>query len=136
MLLCSIGNLSNLWLEHSSILSPIRLDASQTQDMLSFASMRDDLTINDLQELIQKRYFETDSQRGIAKTFLWLTEEIGELAHALGRYERGDPDLENLNEEFADVLAWLTTLANITDIDLTKAILDKYVKDGGPEGTK
>ncbi|HIA71958.1 MAG TPA: hypothetical protein EYO01_04590, partial [Phycisphaerales bacterium] len=42
----------------------------------------------------------------------------------------------NLNEEFADVLAWLVTLANITEIDLTQAIQNKYIKDGGPEGTK
>jgi NTP pyrophosphatase (non-canonical NTP hydrolase) len=44
--------------------------------------------------------------------------------------------MENLAEEFADVLAWLATLANITGIDLTQAIHDKYIKDGGPEGTK
>ena len=94
------------------------------------------MTIAELQELIRKRYYKTDSARGTAKTFLWLSEEIGELAHALGKFERGDVDIENLREEFADVLAWLTTLANITDIDLTKAIHDKYVKGGGPEGSK
>lgn len=98
--------------------------------------MTQDMTINAFQELIRERYFETDSARGTAKTFLWLSEEFGELAHALGKFERGDPDIENLSEEFADVLAWLTTLANITDIDLTKAIHDKYIKDGGPEGNK
>ena len=95
-----------------------------------------DMTINEFQELIRQRYFNTDSARGTSKTFLWLSEEIGELAHALGRFERGDPDLENLSEEFADVLAWLTTLANITGVDLTKAVHDKYIKDGGPEGNK
>jgi NTP pyrophosphatase (non-canonical NTP hydrolase) len=98
--------------------------------------METDMTIRELQELIRNRYFATDSARGIAKTFLWLSEEFGELAHALGKYERGDADVENLREEFADVIAWLATLANITEIDLTKAIHDKYVKDGGPEGTK
>ena len=98
--------------------------------------MPQDMTIYAFQELIRERYFETDSARGTAKTFLWLSEEIGELAHALGKFERGDADLENLSEEFADVLAWLTTLANITEIDLTKAIHEKYVKDGGPEGNK
>tara|TARA_X000000368_G_scaffold353676_1_gene294889 strand:- start:160 stop:468 length:309 start_codon:yes stop_codon:yes gene_type:complete len=94
------------------------------------------MTLNQLQELIYKRYYKTDSARGIAKTFLWLSEEIGELAHALGKIERGDPDMTNLEEEFADVLAWLTTLANITGIDLQKAIENKYIKDGGPEGVK
>ena len=98
--------------------------------------MVQDMTIREFQELIKNRYFATDSARGIAKTFLWLSEEFGELAHALGKFERGDPDFENLNEEFADVLAWLVTLANITEIDLTQAIQNKYIKDGGPEGTK
>ncbi len=94
------------------------------------------ISIREFQELIKNRYFATDSERGIAKTFLWLSEEFGELAHALGKFERGDPDIENLNEEFADVLAWLVTLANITEIDLTQAIQNKYIKDGGPKGTK
>ncbi len=94
------------------------------------------MTIVKFQELIRKRYFKTDSERGISKTFLWLSEEFGELAHALAKYERGDADIENLRDEFADVLAWLTTLANITDIDLTDAIHSKYVQDGGPEGEK
>jgi hypothetical protein len=34
------------------------------------------------------------------------------------------------------VIAWLATLANICDVDLTKAIADKYLKDGGPSGYK
>jgi NTP pyrophosphatase (non-canonical NTP hydrolase) len=94
--------------------------------------MPSDMTIIEFQELIKNRYFATDSARGVAKTFLWLSEEIGELAHALAKYERG----ENLSEEFADVFAWLTTLANITGIDLTEAVHSKYIQDGGPEGTK
>ena len=98
--------------------------------------MPSDMTIIEFQELIKNRYFATDSARGVAKTFLWLSEEIGELAHALAKYERGDTDMENLSEEFADVFAWLTTLANITGIDLTEAVHSKYILDGGPEGTK
>lgn len=98
--------------------------------------MANEMTFSEFQQFIRERYFETDSTRGVSKTFLWLTEEIGELAHALGKYERGEPEMENLHEEFADVLAWLTTLANITEIDLTSAVYDKYIKDGGPKGTK
>ena len=29
-------------------------------------------------------------------------------------------------EEFADVLAWLTTIANVANVDLTAAIAKKY----------
>ena len=68
-------------------------------------------------------------------TFLWLAEEIGELASALADANRAKRP-ENLAEEFADVFAWLTTIANIHDVDLEAAIRDKYIQDGGPEGTK
>ena len=94
------------------------------------------MQIAEFQQLIRDRYFATDSARGAPGTFLWLTEEFGELAEAIARRERGDGDQENLNEEFADVLAWLATLANITDVDLTEAINAKYLKDGGSKGTK
>ena len=98
--------------------------------------MAKEMTIREFQVLIRARYFDTDAERGIAKTFLWLSEEFGELAHALGKYERGDADMANLREEFADVFAWMTTLANVTDIDLTDAVHEKYIQDGGPKGAK
>ena len=97
------------------------------------------MEIAEFQRLIRYRYFTTDSARGAPATFLWFAEEIGELAHAIGKHQRGDrstDDRENLQEEFADVMAWLATLANILDIDLTSAIRSKYVERGGPEGTK
>lgn len=92
--------------------------------------------IHEFQQIIRDRYLATDSERGVPKTFLWLTEEIGELAHALAQRERGKEDRANLEEEFADVLAWLTTIANVCGIDLEAAIRAKYVAGGGPKGTK
>jgi NTP pyrophosphatase (non-canonical NTP hydrolase) len=94
------------------------------------------MDIRDFQALIRERYYETDRERGVPKTFLWLTEEIGELAHALAQREKGKEDRANLEEEFADVLAWLTTIANVCEIDLEQAIRRKYLDDGGPKGTK
>lgn len=94
------------------------------------------MRIADFQRLIRDRYFESDSRRGVPGTFLWLTEEVGELAHALAERERGRLDRDNLEEEFADVLAWLTTIANICEIDLEDAIARKYVEGGGPKGQK
>ena len=94
------------------------------------------MRIAEFQELIRDRYFATDSARGTPGTFLWFSEEVGELAEALARRERGDGDDSNLREEFADVLAWLATLANICEIDLEEAIDQKYIVDGGPDGTK
>ena len=80
-----------------------------------------DFSIHDLQELIHTMYYDKDVARGAEATFLWFTEEIGELAAAI---RNGSPD--ELRGEFADVLAWLVTLANIKNVDLTQALIDKY----------
>ncbi len=97
--------------------------------------MSDDLTIHAFQDLIRRRYDATDRARGSAATFLWFSEEVGELASALGEKHRGREDRANLEEEFADVFAWLCTLANINDVDLARA-LNKYTVGKGPQGTK
>ncbi len=89
------------------------------------------LTFAAFQAHIRQRYYETDHARGTPKTFLWFMEEVGELATALNGENR-----ENLREEFADVLAWLCTLANINEIDLSQAIHDKYLNGPGPVGHK
>lgn len=98
--------------------------------------MQTKMTIEDFQKLIREKYFATDNARGAPGTYLWFIEEVGELAHALANRERGKLDRANLEEEFADVMAWLATLANICEVDLTAAIHGKYIKDGGPEGFK
>ena len=58
---------------------------------------------------------------GIDGTFMWLMEEVGELASAL----RNGSHEERLGE-FADVLAWLTTIANVAGVDLSEAVMRKY----------
>lgn len=90
------------------------------------------LTISEFQRHILDRYGAVDKSRGAAKTFLWFIEEVGELATALNA---GD-DRANLEEEFADVFAWLCTLANIADVDLSEAIARKYLSDTPPQGHK
>jgi len=82
------------------------------------------MTIREFQDFIRRRYYARDSQRGTPGTFLWFVEEVGELSSALA----GD-DRHNREEEFADVFAWLCTLANINDVDLETAIR-KYTVDG------
>lgn len=76
--------------------------------------------IREFQRLISDRYEKTDRERGVPKTFMWFIEEVGELSTALAGTDR-----ENQIEEFADVLAWLCTLANIQDVDLETAV-QKY----------
>jgi NTP pyrophosphatase (non-canonical NTP hydrolase) len=87
------------------------------------------MQIREFQKFIFDKYYATDSTRGTPATFLWFIEEVGELATALA-----GKDQKNKEEEFADVLAWLCTLANINDVDLQKAI-EKYTVRG-VEGTK
>ena len=89
------------------------------------------LTLKEFQKLISSRYEATDRARGTPKTFLWFIEEVGELATALN----GD-DPANLREEFADVFAWLCTLANINDVDLAQAVGDKYLREGASQEPK
>lgn len=83
--------------------------------------MEKPLSLSELQSLIQKMYGAKDAKRGPEGTFLWLMEEVGELAAEI-REDRP----EALAAEFADVLAWLATLANIMNVDLTAAVLKKY----------
>ena len=91
-----------------------------------------DLTIHSFQRHISDRYEKADRERGTAGTWLWFSEEFGELARALAR----GGDRANLEEEFADVLAWLCTLANINDVDLAGAVARKYLAPDAPEGAK
>ncbi len=79
------------------------------------------MNIEDFQALIDKMYSDKDRERGTAATFLWLSEEIGELAAALREGTK-----KEIGAEFADVFAWLVTLANIEGISLTDALHAKY----------
>ncbi len=100
---------------------------------------RDPLTLVDVQQFIRDRYYETDLARGTPKTYMWFIEEVGELATALQKHagEGGNTSGgDNLEEEFADVLAWLCTLANINDIDLTEALRKKYAQADSAQETK
>jgi len=79
------------------------------------------LTLPQLQELIRDTYGEKDGRRGIEGTFMWFVEEVGELSAALRNGSK-----QERAHEFADVLAWLTTLANAAGVDLDAAIQEKY----------
>jgi NTP pyrophosphatase (non-canonical NTP hydrolase) len=82
------------------------------------------MTIKEFQDFILAKYGQRDHERGTPHTFMWFIEEVGELSSALA----GD-DHKNKEEEFADVFAWLCTLANINNVDLTRAI-EKYTIRG------
>lgn len=79
------------------------------------------MTVREFQRRIEEIYYARDSRRGLEGTFMWFTEEVGELARALREREAG-----RIESEFADVLAWLSTLASLAGIDLEDAAAAKY----------
>ena len=84
------------------------------------------LGVREFQQLIARTFGARDGARGIAVNTMWLVEEVGELARALRGVLRGDRDDANLAEEFADVLAWLSSLASLADIDLEAVASARY----------
>lgn len=79
------------------------------------------MQIREFQEMMRRLYFHRDSERGVARTYEWLVDEVKELGDALNA-----ADKEELKKEFADVIAWLASLANVTDVDLERAAVAKY----------
>ena len=80
------------------------------------------MQIDEFQEMMRRLYFHRDSARGVKGTYDWLVEEVDELREAL---EEGNKDATE--KEFADVIAWLASLANITGINLEKAALKSII---------
>src|SRR5690606_21615135 len=118
---------------------PSRVEGSTAKEPLTREGR---LTVAGFQGLIRDRYYATDAARGAPGTFLWFMEEVGELATALQNNLPGKtPSPEqraNLEEECADVLAWLPTLANICGVDLDAALAKDTAKGGAGtvEGVK
>lgn len=98
------------------------------------------MSLSQFQTRIKTLFGDKDARRGVEGTFMWFMEEVGELSAALrqGMRREGAPGVEDgllspaqkrkheLALEFADVLAWLATLANIAEVDLDAAIEAKY----------
>jgi NTP pyrophosphatase (non-canonical NTP hydrolase) len=79
------------------------------------------MQIHEFQEMMKCLYFHRDSERGIKETFDWLADELEELREALEENNK-----EAIEKEFADVIAWLSSLANLTGIDLESVAINKY----------
>lgn len=74
------------------------------------------MRIAEFQELIERTYLDRDAARGMGGTFMWFVEEVGELATALR-----ENDAEATKNEFADVLAWLCSLASLAGVKMEDA---------------
>ena len=81
------------------------------------------MEIAKFQDLIRKTYHRRDKKRGLDKNFIWFTEEVGELAEGVRKRDK-----QEIFEEAADVLAWLSTICSLSGIDLEEAALAKYGK--------
>ena len=77
--------------------------------------------VREFQDMMRRIYFHRDFERGAVGTFDWLVEEVEELGEALK--EKNTKAMEN---EFADVLAWLASLANVVNVNLEKVAMTKY----------
>lgn len=77
--------------------------------------------MNEDQVIIDKIYGKRDRKRGLLKTYLWFVEEVGELAESIRKGER-----EAIEEEIADVYAWLLSICNILEIDVREVFRKKY----------
>jgi NTP pyrophosphatase (non-canonical NTP hydrolase) len=84
------------------------------------------MNLTELQRQMAQVYGDRDAARGVDATFRWLAEEVGEVARALRTGDRDD-----LQHEFSDALAWLASLANLVDVDLSAA-MERY-RDGCPK---
>lgn len=96
------------------------------------ADLKNDPTLLDLQKHIkavcQEKGWDSNS---ITEIYLLFSEEAGELAKAIRKATKfkgeNDPNaLNNLREEFADVLNYLMDLANYFDIDLEEVYREKH----------
>ncbi len=80
------------------------------------------MNISEAQDLIRRIYLERDRERGMDRTLLRTFQELAELSDTISK---GNPrkDIEN---EVADVFAWVISIANLLEMNLGEALLSKY----------
>ncbi len=83
------------------------------------------MEIKEAQKIIERFYGDRDRERGIWQNLVWLGEEVGELYKAVR-------ENEGIEEEIADVFAWLLSVANVLDVDVEEAFRKKYLTSSDP----
>lgn len=93
------------------------------------------MDVSEFQKLMKDLYFSKDNERGIPATFLWFVEEVGELSEAIRHLivkNNGNKKIissdrkKKIGEEMADIIAWLSSLANLMDINIEHELFSKY----------
>ena len=87
------------------------------------------MEIREFQNLMKEIYYSRDKKRGLARTFVWFVEEVGELAKLIREGKSKD-----FKGEVADVFAWFLSLANLLEVNVEDGI-EKY-KQGCPKCRK
>jgi len=70
---------------------------------------------------MKKMYIHRDVKRGPDRTMLWLVSEVGEFVDAFVKNDRS-----SIQDEAADVLAWLCSICNLLEVDLEETVIKKY----------
>lgn len=92
------------------------------------------MTLPEYQSLIAKLVIERGyDKETVPEVFLLLTEEVGELAKAIRKYQgmkvSSDSKKHDIEEEIADVFWLILDLCNRLDIDLASAFDQKEAKN-------
>ncbi|MFW9792729.1 MAG: MazG nucleotide pyrophosphohydrolase domain-containing protein [Candidatus Thorarchaeota archaeon] len=80
------------------------------------------MDIKEAQEMMRRIYLERDRARGVLETLSRTLDELQELKEAI---QNKSPE-SAIEDEIADVFAWLCSVANLLDIDVSGAFYKKY----------
>ena len=80
------------------------------------------MNIEEAQEMMRKIYLERDRARGVEGTLKRTFDELEELKEAI----ENKSTTVAIADEVADVFAWLCSLANLLEIDVSDAFYKKY----------
>ena len=86
------------------------------------------MDLGEIRRRIKEKYYKIDSKSGELFLLAVLFEEVGELAEAIRKRE-----IKAIEEELADVLFMVLSLANLFDVDVEGKLVEKYLK-GNPSG--
>jgi len=79
--------------------------------------------MEELRKLIRDKYYHIDSKSDPLFLLAVLFEEVGELAEAVRKRE-----IKNIEEELADVLFMVISIANYFNVYPEKILIEKYIK--------
>ncbi|AIY90070.1 MazG nucleotide pyrophosphohydrolase domain-containing protein [Geoglobus acetivorans] len=86
------------------------------------------MDFREILEKIRKRYYETDLKSSELFLLAVFFEEAGELAEAVRK-----KDAESIEEELADCLFMILSLANYFNADVERRLIEKYI-ESDPSG--